>query len=132
MSFCKGTSLQLLRGFVLILGLSELKTSDTMMMIPPPGWSRADGQSDFSDNIVIIEFCVPEKSRLSVIDAPGKFRTPEEGTSTDEDKMLVKNTGSPLRRTLTNYYLYLPCWPRMSTLRFTEILDMAAEVDSWG
>ena len=73
-----------------MLGLSKLKASDTMG-IPAPGCPRADSQSNFSDDIFRIELCGPEKSHLSVIDVPGIFRTTEEGITTEEDKLLVKN-----------------------------------------
>ena len=116
-------------GVVLMLGLSELKASDTMG-IPAPGCPRADGQSNFSDDIFRIELCGPEKSHLSVIDVPGIFRTTEEGITTEEDKLLVKNM---VRRYVENpRTIILAVLAANVDIATTEILDMAAEVDSSG
>ena len=112
-----------------MLGLSKLKASDTMG-IPAPGCPRADGQSNFSDDIFRIELCGPEKSHLSVINVPGIFRTTEEGITTEEDKLLVKN--------MVHHYVENPRTIILAVLAAnvdiatTEILDMAAEVDSSG
>ena len=115
-------------GIVLMLGLSELKASDTMG-IPAPGSPRADGQSNYSDDIFRIELCGPGKSHLSVIDVPGVFRTTEQGVTT-EDKLLVKNM---VRRYVQNpRTIILAVLAANVDIATTEILDMAAEVDSSG
>ena len=112
-----------------MLGLSELKASDTMG-IPAPGCPRADGQSNFSDDIFRIELCGPEKSHLSVIDVPGIFRTTEEGITTEEDKLLVKNM---VHRYVENpRTIILAVLAANVDIATTEILDMAVEVDSSG
>ncbi|KAI9810024.1 MAG: hypothetical protein M1827_006722 [Pycnora praestabilis] len=109
--------------------LRESKASDTMG-IPAPGCPRAEGQSNFSDDVFSIELCGPEKSHLSVIDVPGIFRTTEEGLTTEEDKMLVKNM---VRRYIENpRTIILAVVAANVDIATTEILEMAAEVDSSG
>ena len=91
-------------GTILMLGLSELKASDTIG-IPAPGSPRADGQSNFLDDIVKVELCGPGKSHLSVINITGIFRTTEQGVTPEEDKLLVKNM---MRRYVENPRIIIP------------------------
>ena len=100
------------------------------MGIPAPECPRADGQSSFSDDVFRIEVCGPGKSHLSVIDVPGIFRTTEEGITTEEDKLLVKNM---VRRYIENpRTVILAVLAANVDIATTEILDMAAEVDPSG
>ncbi|KAL9629647.1 MAG: hypothetical protein Q9164_006788 [Protoblastenia rupestris] len=105
------------------------KASDAIG-IPAPECRRVDGQSNFSDDVFRIEVCGPEKSHLSVIDVPGIFRTTEEGITTEEDKLLVKNM---VRRYIENpRTIILAVVAANVDIATTEILDMAAEVDPSG
>ena len=116
-------------GIALVFGLRKLKASDAMG-IPAPECRRADGQSNFPDDVFRIEVCGPEKSHLSVIDVPGIFRTTEEGITTEEDKLLVKNM---VRRYIENpRTIILAVVAANVDIATTEILDMAAEVDPSG
>lgn len=77
-----------------------------------------------------MELCGPEKSHLSVIDVPGIFRTTEEGITTNEDKLLVKNM---VRRYIENSRtIILAVLAANVDIAITEILDMTAEVDLSG
>ncbi|KAL9123734.1 MAG: hypothetical protein Q9217_006866 [Psora testacea] len=70
------------------------------------------------------------KSHLSVIDVPGIFRTTEEGITTEEDKLLIKNM---VRRYIENpRTIILAVVAAKVDITTTEILDMAAEVDPSG
>ncbi|KAL8725422.1 MAG: hypothetical protein Q9181_006421, partial [Wetmoreana brouardii] len=111
------------------LRLKELKASDRIG-ISALEYSRAEGQSNFSDDIFRIELCGPGKSHLSVIDVPGIFRTTEKGKTTEEDKLLVKNM---VRRYIKNpRTIVLAVVAANIDVATTEILDMAAEVDQSG
>jgi hypothetical protein len=60
------------------------------MGIPGPGQSLETSQSTFSDDLLSIELCGPDKQNLSIIDIPGIFRTPTEGVTTEGDMELVR------------------------------------------
>ena len=47
-------------------------------------------RSTFSDDLLSIELCGPEKQNLSIIDILGIFRTPTEGVTTEADIVLVR------------------------------------------
>ncbi|KAI9706563.1 MAG: hypothetical protein M1836_003570 [Candelina mexicana] len=107
-----------------------LAQASETMGIPAFGCPRAEGQSNFSDDVFRIELCGPEKNHLSVIDVPGIFRTTEEGLTTEEDKLLVKNM---VRRYIESpRTIILAVLAANVDIATTEILDMAAEVDSTG
>ncbi|KAI9785813.1 MAG: hypothetical protein M1835_003243 [Candelina submexicana] len=107
-----------------------LAQASETMGIPALGCPRAEGQSNFSDDVFRIELCGPEKNHLSVIDVPGIFRTTEEGLTTEEDKLLVRNM---VRRYIESpRTIILAVLAANVDIATTEILDMAAEVDSTG
>lgn len=100
------------------------------MGIPIPGSSLRPGQSTFSNNVLRIELCGPDKSNLSVIDVPGIFRTPTEGLTTKDDITLVRGM---VRQYIENSRtIILAVVPANVDIATQEILNLAAEVDPSG
>jgi hypothetical protein len=100
------------------------------MGIPAHGGSLKPGQSTFSDDVLRIELCGPNKTHLSVIDVPGIFRTPTEGVTTKDDMSLVRNM---VHRYIENSRtIILAVVPANVDIATQEILNLAAEVDSSG
>lgn len=100
------------------------------MGIPAPGSSLSFGQSTFSDDVLKIELCGPDKSQMSVIDVPGIFRTPTEGVTTKDDMALVRRM---VRRYIENpRTIILAVVPANVDIATQEILTLAAEVDPSG
>lgn len=101
-----------------------------MMGIPGPGQELDSTQSTFSEDLLSIELCGPEKKNLSIIDIPGIFRTPTEGITTDADMALV-------RRIMYRYIrdertIILAVIPSNTDIATQEILTIAKEVDPKG
>jgi len=100
------------------------------MGIPPPGSSLKPGQSAFSDDVLMIELCGPDKTHLSVIDVPGIFRTPTEGVTTEDDMSLVRGI---VHRYIENLRtIILAVVPANVDIATQEILNLAKEVDPTG
>ncbi|KAI5307203.1 hypothetical protein KEM56_002936 [Ascosphaera pollenicola] len=88
------------------------------------------GQSMFSDDILKIEICGPEKDYLTVIDVPGIFRNITEGSTTREDMDLVKNmVTSYIENPRTIILAILPANVDVAT---QEILSLASDYDKRG
>lgn len=51
----------------------------------------SSGGTVFSEDVLKIEICGPDKDYLTAIDVPGIFRTPTQGITTKEDMGLVNN-----------------------------------------
>jgi hypothetical protein len=100
------------------------------MGIPPPGSSLKPGQSNFSDDVLMIEFCGPDKTHLSVIDVPGIFRTPTEGVTTEDDMSLVRGMVHHYIENLRT--IILAVVPANVDIATQEILNLAKEVDPAG
>jgi hypothetical protein len=100
------------------------------MGIPAPGSTLRPSQSTFSDDLLRVELCGPDKSHLSVIDVPGIFRTPTEGLTTKDDMSLVRGM---VRRYIENSQtIILAVLPANVDIATQEILSLAAEVDPSG
>jgi len=100
------------------------------MGIPKPGEPLGTTQSTFSDDLLSIELCGPDKQNLSIIDIPGIFRTPTEGITTQADMSLV-------RRIMYRYIsdertIILAVIPSNTDIATQEILTIAKEVDPKG
>ncbi|KAG9234025.1 dynamin GTPase [Amylocarpus encephaloides] len=89
-----------------------------LMGISGPGQSLEKSQSTFSDDLLSIELCGPDKQNLSTIDIPGIFRTPTEGVTTENDMNL---------RTII-----LAVIPSNTDIATQEILSIAKELDPKG
>jgi hypothetical protein len=100
------------------------------MGIPAPGTSLKPGQSTFSDDVLRIELCGPDKTHFSVIDVPGIFRTPTEGVTTKDDMSLVR--GMVHRYIENSRTIILAVVPANVDIATQEILNLAAEVDPKG
>ena len=100
------------------------------MGIPAPDSSLRPGQSTFSDDVLRIELCGPDKTQLSVIDVPGIFRTPTEGLTTKDDMSLVR--GMVHRYIENSRTIILAVVPANVDIATQEILNLAAEVDPSG
>ncbi|KAI5286329.1 hypothetical protein KEM54_006878, partial [Ascosphaera aggregata] len=84
----------------------------------------------FSDDVLKIEICGPDKDYLTVIDVPGIFRNVTEGATTKEDMELV-------RAMVTKYIensrtIILAILPSNVDIATQEILSMAQEHDKFG
>jgi hypothetical protein len=100
------------------------------MGIPGPGQSLETGQSTFSDDLLSIELCGPDKQNLSVIDIPGIFRTPTEGVTTEDDMALVRKI--MYRHIRDERTIILAVIPSNTDIATQEILTIAKEVDPKG
>ena len=100
------------------------------MGIPGPGQSLETGQSTFSDDLLSIELCGPDKQNLSVIDIPGIFRTPTEGVTTEDDMALVRKI--MYRHIRDERTIILAVIPSNTDIATQEILSIAKEVDPKG
>jgi hypothetical protein len=60
------------------------------MGIVGPSQPLEPSQSTFSDDLLSIELCGPDKQNLSIIDILGIFGTPTEGVITVNDMALVR------------------------------------------
>ena len=88
------------------------------------------GQKTFSDDVLKIEICGPERDHLSVVDVPGIFKKVTEGVTTKADIGMVRNM-------VTSYMInprsvILAVIPANVDIATQEILDMAAECDDKG
>jgi hypothetical protein len=61
------------------------------MNIAPPCEVPEPGQTTFSNDVLKIELCGPQRENLSIIDIPGIFRTPTPGVTTKADMLLVED-----------------------------------------
>ena len=100
------------------------------MGIPEPGQALNTSQSTFSDDLLSIVICGPDKQNLSIIDIPGIFRTPTEGITTEADMILV-------RRIMNRYIrdertIILAVIPSNTDIATQEILTIAKEMDPKG
>ena len=97
------------------------------MGIVEPGEGTESGKNVFSDDILRLEICGPDRDHLSVIDVPGIFRGTTEGTTTDEDIDMVRKMAT---RFMENpRAVILAVNPANVDLATQEILDMAAKCD---
>jgi hypothetical protein len=100
------------------------------MGIPALGSSPSPGQSTFSDDVLKIELCGPNKSQMSVIDVPGIFRTQTEGVTTKDDMSLVRGM---VRGYIENpRTIILAVVPANVDIATQEIVNLAKEVDPTG
>ncbi|KAI9736866.1 MAG: hypothetical protein M1818_005917 [Claussenomyces sp. TS43310] len=100
------------------------------MGIPGPGQSLEPGKSTFSDDLLSIELCGPEKQNLSVIDIPGIFRSPTQGVTTNGDMLRVrKMVDRQIREERT---IILAVIPSNTDVATQEILEIAKKVDPAG
>lgn len=100
------------------------------MGIPGPGQPLETGQSTFSDDLLSIELCGPDKQNLSVIDIPGIFRAPTEGVTTGDDMALVRKI--MYRHIRDERTIILAVIPSNTDIATQEILTIAKEVDPKG
>jgi Dynamin central region/Dynamin family len=100
------------------------------MGIPGPGQSLETGQSTFSDDLLSIELCGPDKQNLSVIDIPGIFRTPTDGVTTNDDMALVRKI--MYRYIRDERTIILAVIPSNTDIATQEIISIAKEVDPKG
>ncbi len=100
------------------------------MGIPGPGQSLETGQSTFSDDLLSIELCGPDKQNLSILDIPGIFRTPTEGVTTEDDMDLVRKI--MYRHIRDERTIILAVIPSNTDIATQEILSIAKEVDPKG
>lgn len=100
------------------------------MGIPSAGVELEEGQSTFTDDVLKIELCGPQKQHLSVIDIPGIFRTPTPGVTTKADMALVRRI---VRHYIENKRtIILAVIPAPTDIATQEILTMTEEVDPNG
>jgi hypothetical protein len=100
------------------------------MGIPGPGQSLETNQSTFSDDLLSIELCGPDKQNLSIIDIPGIFRTPTEGVTTLNDMALVRRIMN--RHVKDERTIILAVIPSNTDIATQEILSIAKELDPKG
>src|SRR5450432_1724189 len=100
------------------------------MGIPGPGQSLETGLSTFSDDLLSIELCGPDKQNLSVIDIPGIFRTPTDGVTTNDDMALVRKI--MYRYIRDERTIILAVIPSNTDIATQEIISIAKEVDPKG
>lgn len=100
------------------------------MGIPGPGQPLETSQSTFSDDLLSIELCGPDKQNLSIIDIPGIFRTPTEGVTTVDDKALVRRIMN--RHIKDERTIILAVIPSNTDIATQEILSIAKELDPKG
>lgn len=100
------------------------------MGIPEPGQPLRTNDSTFSEDLLSIELCGPDKQNLSIIDIPGIFRTPTEGVTTEGDMALVRRImHHHIRDERT---IILAVIPSNTDVATQEILTIAKEVDPKG
>lgn len=100
------------------------------MGIPGPGQPLESSHSTFSDDLLSIEICGPDKQNLSIIDIPGIFRTPTEGVTTEDDMALVRRI--MYRHIRDERTIILAVIPSNTDIATQEILTIAKEVDPKG
>lgn len=100
------------------------------MGIPGPGQPLEMSHSTFSDDLLSIELCGPDKQNLSIIDIPGIFRTPTEGVTTVEDMALVRRIMN--RHIKDERTIILAVIPSNTDIATQEILSIAKELDPNG
>jgi hypothetical protein len=100
------------------------------MGIPGPGQPLETNQSTFSDDLLSIELCGPDKQNLSIIDIPGIFRTPTEGVTTVNDMALVRRIMN--RHIKDERTIILAVIPSNTDIATQEILSIAKELDPKG
>lgn len=100
------------------------------MGIPGPGKPLETSQSTFSDDLLSIELCGPDKQNLSIIDIPGIFRTPTEGVTTVKDMALVRRIMN--RHIKDDRTIILAVIPSNTDIATQEILSIAKELDPNG
>jgi hypothetical protein len=100
------------------------------MGIPGPGQPLETSQSTFSDDLLSIELCGPDKQNLSIIDIPGIFRTPTEGVTTVNDMELVRRIMN--RHIKDERTIILAVIPSNTDIATQEILSIAKELDPNG
>jgi hypothetical protein len=100
------------------------------MGIPGPGQCLGSGQATFSDDILSIELCGPDKQNLSIIDIPGIFRTPTEGVTTVNDMDLVRRM--MMHHIKDERTIILAVIPSNTDIATQEILSIAKKLDPNG
>jgi hypothetical protein len=100
------------------------------MGIPGPGQRLETSQSTFSDDLLSIELCGPDKQNLSIIDIPGIFRTPTEGVTTVRDMVLVRRMMH--RHIKDERTIILAVIPSNTDIATQEILSIANQLDPKG
>ena len=100
------------------------------MGIPGPGQPLESSQSTFSDDLLSIELCGPDRQNLSIIDIPGIFRTQTEGVTTDSDMALVRRIMN--RHIKDERTIILAVIPSNTDIATQEILSIAKDVDPKG
>jgi hypothetical protein len=100
------------------------------MEIPSPGQPLKTSHSTFSDDLLSIELCGPDKQNLSIIDIPGIFRTPTEGVTTVHDMALVRRIMN--RHIKDERTIILAVIPSNTDIATQEILSIAKELDPNG
>lgn len=100
------------------------------MGIPGPGQPLETSHSTFSDDLLSIELCGPDKQNLSIIDIPGIFRTPTEGVTTVHDMALVRRIMN--RHIKDERTIILAVIPSNTDIATQEILSIAKELDPNG
>ena len=100
------------------------------MGIPGPGQPLDSNKSTFSEDLLSIELCGPDKQNLSIIDIPGIFRTPTEGVTTEDDMALVRRIMN--RHIRDERTIILAVIPSNTDIATQEILSIAKEVDPNG
>ena len=100
------------------------------MGIPGPGQPLDSNKSTFSEHLLSIELCGPDKQNLSIIDIPGIFRTPTEGVTTEDDMALVRRIMN--RHIRDERTIILAVIPSNTDIATQEILSIAKEVDPNG
>src|SRR5271156_2905273 len=88
------------------------------------------GQMTFSNDVLKIELCGPNRQNLSIIDIPGIFRAPTPGVTTKADMLLVETM---VRDWITDERtIILAVIPAPTDIATQSILTMAEEVDPQG
>ena len=100
------------------------------MGIPGPSQPLETSHSTFSDDLLSIELCGPDKQNLSIIDIPGIFRTPTEGVTTVHDMALVRRIMN--RHIKDERTIILAVIPSNTDIATQEILSIAKELDPNG
>jgi len=100
------------------------------MGIPGPGQLLETSKSTFSEDLLSIELCGPDKQNLSIIDIPGIFRTPTEGVTTKADMDLVRRIMN--RHIKDERTIILAVIPSNTDIATQEIISIAQELDPNG
>ena len=100
------------------------------MGIPGPGQLLETSKSTFSEDLLSIELCGPDKQNLSIIDIPGIFRTPTEGVTTVDDMALVRRI--MYRHIKDERTIILAVIPSNMDIATQEILSIAKDLDPNG